>query len=235
MAEKASIQKINDETRTRIVTSLGRWFARPIGRKVINIVVPGALAAILWPIVGPAVGTAAAVVAVQNGLKALGIGVSDDTAKKLVEGTDLGEDDYHSFLEQLFKNDREANKDAAKVLAATAPAIIDVLKEQEPAEQGELIARIQQSMKDQGGALAETAEEYGALLQKGGETFDHALAALQQRLTKIEQVMIAEGGGTISNSQQEVDRATAGNIGQGMHAVGEGSRIDGSSQRVSKD
>src|SRR4051794_1172929 len=61
------------------------WLGNPFVKRAASVIVPGALAAILFPFLGPAVAVAPAIVAVQNGLKALGITVSGDTIRKIWE------------------------------------------------------------------------------------------------------------------------------------------------------
>jgi hypothetical protein len=52
--------------------SLREFFQQKSVRNLVNVLVPSALAAILFPIFGPVVAGGAAAVAVQNGLKLLG-------------------------------------------------------------------------------------------------------------------------------------------------------------------
>src|SRR6266566_1549956 len=81
-------------------------------KNLASVLVPGALAAALFPVVGPVVAGAAAVVAVKIGLNILGLTFCDDTIKKLVapiEGKQLDEsavqDALQDTLEKLLPTD----------------------------------------------------------------------------------------------------------------------------------
>src|SRR5205814_4644339 len=64
---------------------LRRFFQQPIIRNSVSVLVPGVLAAALFPIFGPVVAAPAAAVAIQNGLKLLGISFSATTIDKLLK------------------------------------------------------------------------------------------------------------------------------------------------------
>lgn len=82
------------------------FFQQPSVKKLVPVLVPSALTAVLLPVFGPAVAGAAAVIAVKNGLNLLGISFSDDTIKKLakpLEGQQLDESDMQDILQETLE------------------------------------------------------------------------------------------------------------------------------------
>jgi hypothetical protein len=76
--------------------SLHRFFQQPLVKSSVSVLVPGVQAATLFPIFGPMVAAPAAAVAIQNGLKLLGISFSATTIDKLLkplEGKQIEEAD----------------------------------------------------------------------------------------------------------------------------------------------
>ncbi len=85
---------------------LREFFQQKSIRNLVNVLVPSALAAILFPIFGPAVAGGAAAVAIQNGLKLLGISLSADTIGKVLkplEGRQIDESDVQAMCRSCCK------------------------------------------------------------------------------------------------------------------------------------
>src|SRR5260370_18648627 len=64
---------------------LRRFFQNEYVKDVVSVIVPSALAAILFPVFGPVVAEPAAAVPVQNRLKTLGISFSADRIEKMLK------------------------------------------------------------------------------------------------------------------------------------------------------
>src|SRR5258708_29982667 len=98
---------------------LREFFQQKSIRNLVTVLVPSALAAILFPVFGPAVAGGAAAVAIQNGMKLLGISLSADTIGKIVkplEGRHIHESDVQYVRQDLLPLDKEANDEVAKAL-----------------------------------------------------------------------------------------------------------------------
>src|SRR5437588_12645261 len=98
---------------------LRAFFQNPYVKKLIPILVPGALAAALLPIFGPVVAGTAAAAAIKNSLALLHIEMSTDTIEKLIkpiEGKQLGENDLQEALTDtltdLLPTDTKVNEEA---------------------------------------------------------------------------------------------------------------------------
>src|SRR2546423_257366 len=105
---------------------LRRFFQQPIIRNSVSVLVPGVLAAALFPIFGPVVAAPAAAVAIQNGLKLLGISFSAKTIDKLLkplEGKQIEEADILEAFQEMLHNDKQVNEEAAKALVEIVPEV----------------------------------------------------------------------------------------------------------------
>src|SRR6266566_4966788 len=106
--------------------SLREFFQQKSIRNLVNVLVPSALAAILFPVFGPVVAGGAAAVAIQNGLKLLDISLSADTIGKILkplEGRQIDESDVQAVLADLLPKDKQVNDEAAKALVTVAPEV----------------------------------------------------------------------------------------------------------------
>lgn len=92
----------------------------------------GILGAALLPFFGPVVaigvslGVMAAVTEIQEKLKPLGLGLQDDTVRKLAEplqGKRPDERDLQKVMEEVLSKDRQANEDLAKAFRQLLPTI----------------------------------------------------------------------------------------------------------------
>src|SRR5260370_39275684 len=105
---------------------LREFFQQKSIRNLVNVLVPSALAAILFPVFGPVVAGGAAAVAIQNGLKLLDISLSADTIGKILkplEGRQIDESDVQTVLQDLLPTDRQVNDEAAKALVTIVPEV----------------------------------------------------------------------------------------------------------------
>src|SRR2546421_804053 len=96
---------------------LREFFQQKSIRNLVTVLVPSALAAILFPVFGPAVAGGAAAVAIQNGLKLLGISLSAETVGKILkplEGRQIDESDVQAVLQDLLPKDQQVNEEVAK-------------------------------------------------------------------------------------------------------------------------
>src|SRR2546428_1387652 len=86
---------------TQAKQRLHRFFQNEYVKALVSVIVPSALAAILFPVFGPIVAAPAAAVAVQNGLKAFGISFSADSIEKMLkplEDRSIDESDVKAVL-----------------------------------------------------------------------------------------------------------------------------------------
>lgn len=161
--------------------SLRGFFQRSWVQKTASVLIPGALAAFLLPAFGAAVAAGAAVVAVQNSLKLLGIDLSAETTEKLLkpfEGKQLGGSDVQAILEDTLKNllprDTQVNKEATKVVIVMMAEVKQASVASPDTDLGRLRTALETSLKQQGGMMAEMASNLSALVELSQEQLEVA-------------------------------------------------------------
>ncbi len=147
---------------------LREFFQQKSIRNLVNVLVPSALAAILFPVFGPAVAGGAAAVAIQNGLKLLDISLSADTIVKILkplEGRQIDEGDVQAVLQDLLPEDKQVNEEAAKALVTVAPEVKEAAMENPKIDSAWLGASLEASLKDQGWIMAKIAPQVHDFIQ----------------------------------------------------------------------
>lgn len=205
-----------EEIKARSKKGLREFFMDRRIRNLASVLVPGALAAALFPIFGPAVAGVAAVFAVKNGLNMLGISFSDDTIKKLMkplEGQQLDENDVQDVLQETLENllpeDKQVNDEAAKALVTVAPEIKEAARANTRLDPAWLGESLESSMQQQGESMekfasrmrdliqlndAELIKERDQLLADWSSISQEATATKHSRLSGIRQTAESKGG-----------------------------------------
>lgn len=204
------------ELKTQAKKGLREFFQQPSIRKLVDVLVPSALAAVLLPIFGPAVAGAAASVAIENGLRLLGISFSAETIGKLLkpfEGRKLEEADIQAVLqdtlEEVLPKDRQVNEEAAKALVMVIPEVREAALTNPKLDSEWLGKSLEISLQDQGetmALLAPQVREFMQLDQAALEEKIHSLlvhwssniqqirATRQSKILEAEQTIQGRGG-----------------------------------------
>src|SRR5712691_11574572 len=114
------------EMRALAKRSLRDFFKRKSIKNLVSVLVPSALAVILFPIFGPAAAGTAAAAAVKNGLSLLGLSFSIETVEKLlkpIQGKAIDVSDLQGVLAELLARDPKVNDEAAMAMVMMMPAI----------------------------------------------------------------------------------------------------------------
>jgi hypothetical protein len=212
-----------EKSKARLVA----FFQQPSVKKLVPVLVPSALAAVLLPVFGPAVAGAAAVIAVKSGLDLLGISFSDDTIKKLakpLEGQQLDESDLQDILqetlEKLIPEDKQVNEETAKALIAVAPTIKEAALTNPKLDVLWLGTSLETNLEQQGEVMARISSDVRDLVQKDGVEFE----AERQRLLREWQQILVEVTSTnkskVSNIESKA-KAAGGAIGHRVAAANE--------------
>src|SRR5579859_7775994 len=93
--------------------SLQEFFQQKSVKSLVSVLVPGALAAALFPFF-PAVAALPAAIAVKNGLDAMHISLSIETVEKILkplQGKSIEESDVQEVLEELLPKDKKVNEE----------------------------------------------------------------------------------------------------------------------------
>ncbi len=214
---------------------LRKFFQNEYVKDLVSVLVPGALAAVLFPVFGPVVAASAAAVAVQNGLKAFGISFSADSIEKMLkplEGKQIDESDVKAVLKDLLPKDEKVNDEAAQALVTVVPDVKEAAltnPQLDPKWLGESLAA---SLKEQGGAMATFAPKVNELVQLDDAQLRAAIRDTLANWSRIKQTIDVSGKGEVSYSPQSIKgRAGGAEITQGMKATDEG-KITGSGQSV---
>src|SRR5258707_8325033 len=211
-----------EKSKARLVA----FFQQPSVKKLVPVLVPSALAAVLLlPVFGPAVAGAAAVIAVKSGLDLLGISFSDDTIKKLakpLEGQQLDESDLQDILqetlERLIPEDKQVNEETAKALIAVAPTIKEAALTNPKLDVLWLGASLETNLEQQGEVMARISSDVRDLVQKDGVEFE----AERQRLLREWQQILVEVTSTNKSKVRNIEskaKAAGGAIGHRIAAV----------------
>lgn len=187
---------------------LREFFQQKSVRNLVNVLVPSALAAILFPIFGPVVAGGAAAVAIQNGLKFLGISFSAGSVEKILkplEGRQIDENDVQSVLEDLLPKDKQVNDEAAKALVTAAPDIKEAALTNPKLDPEWLSKSLEISLKDQGWAMEKIAPQLRDLILLDGTELLLARDRLLVDWPRISQEVAATGYSKVSDVEQNVE------------------------------
>jgi hypothetical protein len=205
---------------------LRRFFQQPLVRSSVNVLVPGVLAAALFPIFGPAVAATAAAVAIQNGLKMLGISFSATTIDKLLkplEGKQVEEADIIEAFQEVLPQDKQVNDEAAKALVTIAPNVKEAALQNTRLNQTWLAESLATNLQSQGGAMAIVAPKVEELIQLDDEQMREAIRNILANWSHITQTISVSEKGEVSDSPQSIKgRSGGGEFSQNISATGEG-------------
>lgn len=211
---------------------LNAFFQQPSIKKLVPVLVPSALAAILLPVFGPAVAGAAAVIAVKGGLDLLGISLSDETIRKLtkpLEGSQLDESDLQDILqdtlEKLIPEDRRVNEETAKALIATTPTIKEAALTNPKLDVPWLGISLETNLKQQGEVMARISSDVRNLIQKDGTELEAEKQRLLREWSQIVVEVTSINKSRVSNIESKA-KAIGGAIGHRVAAENE-STIEG--------
>ena len=192
---------------------LREFFQQKSIRNLVTVLVPSALAAILFPVFGPALASGAAAVAIQNGLKLLGISLSADTIGKILkplEGRQIDESDVQAVLQDLLSKDKQVNDEAAKALVTIAPEVKEAAMTNPKIDGAWLGANLEASLKDQGWIMAKIAPQFHDFIQLDLAALEAARNRLLADWPLISQEVTASGGSQVSR----IEQSTSGRGGQ---------------------
>jgi len=199
---------------------LREFFQQKSIRNLVNVLVPSALAAILFPIFGPAVAGGAAAVAIQNGLKLLGISLSADTIGKVLkplEGRQIDESDVQIVLQDLLPKDKQVNDEAAKALVTVAPEVKEAAIANPKIDGAWLAASLEANLKDQGWTMAKMAPQFHDFIRLDPAALEDARNRLLADWPLISQEVTASGGSQVSRIEQNTE-GRGGHINQRVAA-----------------
>jgi len=212
---------------------LRRFFQNEHVKDLVSVLVPSALAAILFPVFGPVVAAPAAAVAVQNGLKAFGISFSADSIEKMLkplEGRPIDESDVKAVLKDLLPKDEQVNDEAAQALVKVVPDVKDAALSNPKLDPDWLGQSLATNLEEQGGMMARIAPKVDELVHLDNAQLRAAVSDTLANWLSIKQT-IAVREGEVSNSPQSIKgRIGGGEFHQGI-AVDQG-KVTGSGQSI---
>jgi hypothetical protein len=185
---------------------LRRFFQNEYVKDLVSVLVPSALAALLFPVFGPVVAAPAAAVAVQNGLKALGISFSADSIEKMLkplEGRSIDESDVKAVLKDLLPKDEKVNDEAAQALIKVVPDVKEAALDNPKLDPDWLGQSLATNLKEQGGVMAQIAPKVDELVHLDDAQLRLAIRDTLANWLSIKQT-IAVSEGEISNSPQSI-------------------------------
>jgi hypothetical protein len=178
-------------------------------KNLVSVLVPGALAAALFPVFGPAIAGVAAGVAIKNGLNMLGISFSDHTINELVkplEGKQLDENDVQDLLQEtlteLLPKDKQVNEEAAKALVTVVPDIKDAAKANTKIDEVWLAQSLESNLQEQGEMMATIAPRVRNLIQLNDVELLKARDQLLNDWSRLRQEVSATDYGKVKGVQQ---------------------------------
>lgn len=185
---------------------LRRFFQNEYVKDLVSVIVPSALAAILFPVFGPVVAAPAAAVAVQNGLKALGISFSANSIEKMLkplEGRLIDESDVKAVLKDLLPKDEKVNDEAAQALVKVVPDVKEAALSNPKLDPDWLGRSLATNLKEQGGVMARIAPKMDELVHMNDAQLRAAISDTLANWISIKQT-IAVSEGEVSNSPQSI-------------------------------
>jgi DNA-directed RNA polymerase subunit F len=202
--------------------SLQEFFQQKSVKSLVSVLVPGILAAALFPVLPP-VATIAAAVAVKNALDAVHISLSTPTIEKILkpmEGKPIEESDVQEVIEDLLKTDKTVNEETAKALVTVAPTIKEAALSNPKLGTAWLAENMAANLKEQGEVMARIAPEMRLLLQKDGEELTAEVQRLLQNWSRISVEVTATNKSKISGVDSHA-QARGGAIGHTVTAKDE--------------
>ena len=203
---------------------LHEFFQNKYVKKLVPILVPGALAAALLPIFGPIAAGTAAAVAIKNTLALLNIDMSTDSIEKLlkpIEGKKLTDDDLQEVLTDTLKDllpqDKKLNEEAAKALTTIAPDIKEAALSNPKLDAEWLGTSLEENLIEQREMMARIAPDIHTLILKDGPALEADVQRLLQNWSRIAVEVTATNESKISNVESKA-RATGGEIGHRIAA-----------------
>jgi len=199
---------------------LREFFQQKSIRNLVTVLVPSALAAILFPVFGPAVAGGAAAVAIQNGLKLLGISLSAETIGKILkplEGRQIDESDVQAVLQDLLSKDQQVNEESAKALVTIAPEVKEAATANPKIDAAWLGASLEASLKDQGWIMAKIAPRIHDFIQLDLAALEVERNRLLANWSLISQEVTASRGSQVSRIEQNME-GRGGHINQRVAA-----------------
>jgi hypothetical protein len=216
---------------------LRRFFQNDYVKDLVSVLVPSALAAVLFPVFGPVVATPAAAVAVHNGLKAFGIAFSADSLEKMLkplEGRQIDESDVKAVLKDLLPTDEQVNDEAAQALVKVVPEVKEAALSNPRLDPDWLGQSLATNLKEQGGTMAQVAPKVNELVHMDDAQLRAAISETLAKWSSIKQTITASRGGTVSKSPQSVkEHAGSGEISQNIAATDHG-QVTESGQSVER-
>jgi hypothetical protein len=232
LSQEAARNTLLDQSKQR----LREFFQNKYVKKLVPILVPGALAAALLPVFGPVVAGTAAAVAIKNTLTLLKIDMSIDTIEKLlkpIEGEKLEGDDLQEALTDTLKDllprDKKVNEEAAKALTTIAPDIKEAALSNSKLDAEWLGTSLETNLKEQSEMMERIAPDIHALILKDGPALEADVQRLLQNWSRIAVEVTATNESKISDVESKA-RASGGDIGHRVVADNkstiEGIKID---------
>jgi hypothetical protein len=207
---------------------LREFFQQKSIRNLVNVLVPSALAAILFPVFGPTVAGGAAAVAIQNSLKLLGISLSADTIGKILkplEGRQIDESDVQTVLQDLLPKDKQVNDEAAKALITVAPEVKEAAMANPKIDGAWLGTSLEASLEDQGWIMAKIAPQFHDFIQLDLAALEVARNRLLANWPLISQEVTAIGGSQVNRIEQNTE-GRGGQVNQRVAASDQSSIQD---------
>src|SRR6266702_4764686 len=187
---------------------LREFFQQKSIRNLVNVLVPSALAAILFPVFGPVMAGGAAAVDIQNGLKLLDISLSADTIGKILkqlEGRQIDESDVQTVLADLLPKDKQVNDESAKALVTVAPEVKEAAMANPKIDGAWLEASLEASLKDQGWMMAKIAPQFHDFIQLDLAALEVERNRLLANWSLISQEVTASRGSQVSRIEQNTE------------------------------
>ncbi len=205
---------------------LRRFFQNEYVKDLVSVLVPSALAAVLFPVFGPVVAAPAAAVAVHNGLKAFGISFSADSIEKMLkplEGRQIDESDVKAVLTDLLPKDEKINDEAAQALVRVVPDVKEAALSNPKLDPDWLGQSLATNLQKQGGTMAQVAQKVDELVHLDDAQLRAAVRDTLANWSSIKQTIMASEGGKVSKSPQSVKgHAGNGDISQSIAATEHG-------------
>lgn len=197
-------------------------------KNLVGVLVPGVLAAALFPVFGPALAGVAAGVAIKNGLNMLGISFSDHTINELVkplEGQQLDENDMQDLLQEtltkLLPKNKQVNDEAAKALVTVAPDIKNAALANTKIDEGWLAESLESNLQEQGEMMATVAPKVRNLMQLNDAELLKVRDQLLNDWSRLRQEVSATDYGKVSGVKQRA-KGNMKDVGQIVSASGHG-------------
>lgn len=196
------------EMQARSKKSLREFFQQKSIRNLVDVLVPGILAAVLFPIFGPAAAAGAAAIAVQNGLKLLGIDMSAETIDKVLkplEGKSVDESDVEEVLQAVLPKDKQVNEEAARTLVVVLPEVRQAAMENPKVDVDWLTKSLETSLQKQGSTMAALAPQMSELVSMDQAALEEKIRYILANWSSNIQQMMATQQSKIAGSEQTIE------------------------------